>query len=154
MAWEQTAVLVGILSPLVGTPLAMITLYLRAIRDQQASGISMLTRRIQTMESAIHELVRSAADFEREYTTKEEWVRESMYARQRLERLTELATRIQVELENGHGVAAQIGRMAAAMTDVAAACRQMTGVEVESEGSGETTGESCGAFREGGSDER
>ncbi|MBP7935865.1 MAG: hypothetical protein KA354_14565 [Phycisphaerae bacterium] len=154
MAWEQTAVLVSILSPLVGTPLAMIMLYLRAIRDQQASGISMLTRRIQTMESAIHELVRSTADFEREYTTKEEWVRESMYARQRLERLTELVTRIQVELENGHGVAVQIGRMAAAMTDVAAACRQMAGVEAESERSGETTGESCGAFREGGSDER
>jgi len=154
MAWEQTAVLVGVLSPLVGTPLAMITLYLRAIRDQQANGMGELARRIQTMESSIHELVRSTADFEREYTTKEEWVRESMYARQRLERLTELATRIQVELENGNGVAAEIGRMAAAMTDVAGACRRMTETETQPDRSEEEQGESCGAFREGGSDER
>ena len=112
-----------------------------------------LARRIQTMEGSIHELVRSTADFEREYTTKEEWVRESMYARQRLERLTELATRIQVELENGNGVAAEIGRMAAAMTDVAGACRRVTGTETVSARSDEQQGESNGVFREGGSHE-
>lgn len=73
MDWEQTAVLVGILSPLVGTPLAMIALYLRAIRDQQAVGMGELGRRIQTIECSIRELAGSTADFEREYTTKVEW---------------------------------------------------------------------------------
>ena len=119
MSWEQAGALVGILSPLVGVPLLMITLYLRAIREHQASTKAEITQRIQTMEGAIRDLLRSTADFEREYTTKEEWVRESMLARQRLEKLTEGVTRIEVELENGHGVAAEIGRIATAMTEMA-----------------------------------
>jgi hypothetical protein len=128
MNWEQAGVLVGILSPLVGVPLLMITLYLRAIREHQASTKAEITQRIQTMEVAIRDLLRSTVGFEREYTTKEEWVRESMFARQRLEKLTELVTRIEVELENGHGVAAEIGRIATAMTEMV---RRSSGANVE-----------------------
>lgn len=118
MNWEQAGVLVGILSPLVGVPLLMITLYLRAIREHQTNAKAEITQRIQTMEAAIRDLLKSTADFEREYTTKEEWVRESMFARQRLEKLTELVTRIEAELENGHGVAAEMGRIATAITEM------------------------------------
>jgi len=130
MNWEQAGALVGILSPLVGVPLLMITLYLRAIREHQTSTKTEITQRIQTMEAAIRELLKSTADFEREYTTKEEWVRESMFARQRLEKVTEMVTRIEAELENGHGVAAEIGRLAAAMTEMA---RRLPGTNVEGE---------------------
>lgn len=77
-----------------------------------------------------------------------------MHARQRLERLTELATRIQVELENGHGVAAEIGKMAAAMTAVATACRQLAGTEVEPVRPDEGRAAWRGELREGESDER
>ena len=54
---------------------------------------------IQAMESSTRDLLARLADFEREYTTKEEWVRESMLARQQLERLTEMMARIEAELE-------------------------------------------------------
>ena len=118
MSWEQAGVMVGVLSPLVGAPLVVISLYLRAIREHQTSTMAEINHRIQTIEGAIHGLIKSTADFEREYATKEEWVRESMVARQRLEKLTEMITRIQTELENGHGVAAEMGRIAAAMTRV------------------------------------
>jgi len=118
MSWEQAGVLVGVLSPLVGAPLVVISLYLRAIREQQTSTMAEINHRIQTIEVAIHDLIKSTADFEREYATKEEWVRESMVARQRLEKLTEMITRVQTELENGHSVAAEMGRIAAAMTKV------------------------------------
>lgn len=118
MSWEQAGVLVGVLSPLVRAPLVVISLYLRAIREHQTATMSEITHRIQTIEAAIHDVIRSTADFEREYATKEEWVRESMVTRQRLEKLTEMITRIQTELENGHGVAAEMGRIAAAMTRV------------------------------------
>ena len=116
MIWEQAGLVVGVLSPLVGVPLVMITLYLRAIREHQTATMAEINHRIQTIEVAIHELIKSTSDFEREYATKEEWVRESMVTRQRLEKLTEMITRIQTELENGHGVAAEMGRIAAAMT--------------------------------------
>jgi len=119
MSWEQAGLVVGVLSPLVGAPMIVITLYLRAIREHQTATMAEINHRVQTIEAALHDLLKSTADFEREYATKEEWVRESMVARQRLEKLTEMVTRIQTELENGNGVAAQIGRMATAMTEMA-----------------------------------
>ena len=100
MSWEQVAVLVGVLSPLVAVPLMVITLYLRAIREHQTTTMAEMTHRIETMESSIRDLLRSTAEFEREYTTKEEWVRESMIARQGLERLTEMVARIEADLAN------------------------------------------------------
>jgi len=118
MAWQQVGVLVGVLSPLVGIPLMVITVYLRAIRDHQTSTMAELTHRIEAMERSIHDLLRCTADFEREYATKEEWVRESMLARQRLERLTEMVTRIQSDLDNGQGAAAELGRATAAMVEL------------------------------------
>jgi hypothetical protein len=98
MQWEQVGMLVGVLSPLVAVPLMVITLYLRAIREHQTTTMAEMTHRIETMETTIRELLRSTAGFEREYTTKEEWVRESMVARQGLQRLMEMVTRIETEL--------------------------------------------------------
>jgi predicted DNA-binding protein YlxM (UPF0122 family) len=118
MTWDQAALVVGVLSPLVGAPLVVITLYLRAIRELQTSTMAEINHRIQTIETAIHDLLKSTADLDREYATKEEWVRESMVTRQRLDKVTEMITRIEVELENGHCVAAEIGRIATALTQV------------------------------------
>jgi hypothetical protein len=116
--WEQTGLLIGILSPLVGVPLGVITLYLRAIREHQTTSIGEVVRRIETLEHSIGDLLRATAEFDREYATKEEWVRESMLARQRLERLTEMTTRIETELENGKGLAAELSRATAAMVEL------------------------------------
>jgi|GEM_PF-727690 len=119
MEWGQIAVMVGVLSSLLGAPLAAITMYLRTIRDQQSSTMLELANRIERIETSIRDLLQSTSEFEREYATKEEWVRESMLARQRLERLTELVTRIQAELESGQSMAAQLGQAAAAITRLA-----------------------------------
>lgn len=118
MGMSELGILIGVFSPLVGVPLVVITLYLRAIREHQTVSMSEMTHRIETMESAIRELLRATANFEREYATKEEWLRESMLARQRLERLTEAITRIQADLENGQGVAGELGRLTTAMIEV------------------------------------
>ncbi len=101
VTWPMIAALVGVLGPLVGVPLAAITLYLRAIHEHQTAGAAELMHRIENIERSIHELSRSMIDIERDYTTKEEWLRESMHARQQLERLTEMMVRVQAELENG-----------------------------------------------------
>jgi hypothetical protein len=84
------------------------------------------------IEVSIRDLLKSTADLDREFATKEEWVRESMLARQGLERLTQMVTRIQSDLENGQGVAAELGRMTSAIVAMAerfacAKCDSMTG---------------------------
>jgi len=129
MAWKEVALLVSVLSPLVGVPLTMIALYLRAIREHQTVLTAELTHRIEAMETSMRDLLRATTDFEREYTTKEEWVRESMLARQRLERLTELVARIETELENGRGLATQLGRLTAAMTEMVRTWAERDGTE-------------------------
>ena len=111
MSWEQLGVAVGVMSPLVGVPLVMITFYLRTIRDHQTNTLAEMRHRIDTMEAGLRDLLRRTADFDREYATKEEWVRESMLARQRLEHLTELATRIEAELETGQCMASERKRI-------------------------------------------
>ncbi len=126
MGWEQVGVMVGVLSPLVGVPLGMIALYLRAIREQQSITTSEIARRIHTIEASLDHLVRRTAEYDREFATKEEWLRESMLARQRLERLTELVTRIEAELDGERGLAAEIGR---ATTSMIALVRQLAGSE-------------------------
>jgi hypothetical protein len=115
--WGQAGILVGVLSPLAGVPLVMITLYLRAIREHQTNGISQLTQRLHTMEITLRDLLKRMAEFDREYATKEEWVRESMLARQRLEHLTEVVTRIEAELETNQGLAAETQRAAVSLAD-------------------------------------
>lgn len=119
MSWEQIGVVVGALSPLVGVPLVMITLYLRTIRDHQTQSMASVSHRIEIIEISIRDLLRSTADLDREFATKEEWVRESMLARQGLERLTQMVTRIQTELENGQSLAAELGRMTSSILELA-----------------------------------
>ncbi|MCH7592862.1 MAG: hypothetical protein IH989_08800 [Planctomycetes bacterium] len=46
-------------------------------------------------------LGRALADFERDYATKEEWLRECTIARGTLERLKESTVRIETRLESG-----------------------------------------------------
>lgn len=118
MSWEQLTLLVGVLSPLVGIPLMVIGMYLRAIRENQVTTMAGISHRIETMETSIRDLLRSTANLEREYTTKEEWVRESMFARQRLERLTEIVTGIKAELENNQNMATELGKATTTMVEI------------------------------------
>lgn len=121
MDWSTAAVLVGIFSPLVGVPLTAITLYLRAIREHQTTGAAELVHRIERIEQSIRELSRSLTEVERDYTTKEEWLRESMHARQQLERLTEMLVKVQAELEDGRGLAAELAQATGAIVEIARA---------------------------------
>ncbi len=121
MDWGSVAVLVGVLSPLVGVPLTAITLYLRAIREHQTTGSAELMHRIEKVEESIRELSRSMTDIERDYTTKEEWLRESIHARQQLERLTEVMVKVQTELEDppwAGRLAAELVRATGAIVDM------------------------------------
>ena len=106
--WLVVASVVAVVAPLVGVPLGVITLYLRNIRDQQSSKHSEMLQRIQMLEESIQGMTRMVNAFERDYTTKEEWLRESMHARRQLERLTEMVGKLQVSVEHTGDLAAAV----------------------------------------------
>lgn len=98
---ESAGTLLTILTPLVAVPLTVITFYLRSLREHQLSWHADLIRRVESIEMSMAELRRALADFERDYTTKEEWLRESTIARGTLERLKESTIRMEARLQSG-----------------------------------------------------
>jgi len=108
--WLPMATMLAALAPLVGVPLGVITLYLRSIRDQQSARHGELVQRMGTMERSLREVGRAVSVLERNYTTKEEWLRESMHARRQLERLTEMVARLEAGIEHSSDLAARFAR--------------------------------------------
>lgn len=111
----------AVLSPLVGVPLTAITLYLRAIHEHQTAGAAAVMHRIENVEQSIRDLSRGLKEIERDYTTREEWLRESMHARQQLERLTEMTAKVQTQIEDHGAMAAELARACRAIADAAGA---------------------------------
>ena len=134
--WQTMGMLLAALGPLTGVPLTMVAFYLRGLREQQQQRNQETARRVEVVEDDLRAVRVSLGQFERDYTRKEEWLRESMHARQQLERLTEMMARIESQLENSNGLAGQIGRAVAAMVDLsrelAAAAESRGQVDVES----------------------
>ena len=95
---ESVCPLLAVLAPLVAVPLTVIMFYLRSLREHQVSWRAELVRRVESIEGAITEIRKSLGGFEREYTTKEEWLRECMHARRMLEQLTETTIRIETAM--------------------------------------------------------
>jgi len=98
--WENAAGMLAVLTPLVAVPLMVITFYLRSLREAQSATRSETTRRIDGLESALETLRRQVMQFERDYTTKEEWIRETMLSRRNVERLGETMVRLETEMEH------------------------------------------------------
>jgi hypothetical protein len=114
--WETVAAVTAIVAPLVGVPLTVILFYLRGTREQQAARFADLTRRADVLEASARRLAEDHAAMQRDYATKEEWLRESMWSRGRIEHLGALAARMEMALERvsesraaGEGFAAAAG---------------------------------------------
>ena len=108
-SWECGSTTVAVLAPLVAVPLAAITFYLRSLREYQVIRHAELVRRFELVESVTSELHRLVAAFERDYTTKEEWLRECMYARGRGERIADAVARLEARVEARERWAAENG---------------------------------------------
>ena len=96
---ELAALLLGILTPLVAVPLTVITFYLRSIREQEQSWHADFQRRLDAIEVSLGTMQDRVCDFERDFTTKEEWLRECMLARRALERLSTAGIRAETVLK-------------------------------------------------------
>jgi hypothetical protein len=88
-SWESSQLVLAVLAPLVGVPLGVITFYLRSLYEHQMNRHAELVRRFELVERRTGELSRNVSGFALEFTTKEEWLRECMYTRGRIERLVE-----------------------------------------------------------------
>lgn len=108
--WQFVALLAGTASALVGAPLTAILFYLRAIRDDQRIRQQYLDTRLETLAADLRRVESAIDHIEKNYTTREDWSRETMLARQQLERLSEWMAKIDAGLEQSHGLATQFVR--------------------------------------------
>ena len=97
---ESAGTFLAVLTPLLAVPLTVIVFYLRSLREHQTAWHADSVSRVASMDSAVADIRRLVAEFERDYTTKEEWLRECMHARRTLEQLTQTTIRIETLLEN------------------------------------------------------
>ena len=96
---ESAGLLLSVLTPLVAVPLTLITFYLRSVREHQMTLHTELERRMAGCEASAEAVRRALTDVEREYTTKEEWLRECLQTRRVLEQLTATSIRIETLLQ-------------------------------------------------------
>ena len=97
--WETAAAALAILTPLVAVPLTVITFYLKGLREQQAGRYADLAQRVEVLGATMRQLGEEVSGVQRNYTTKEEWLREGMWARGRIEKLRASMTRVETELD-------------------------------------------------------
>ena len=122
-SWEYLGGLLAVLTPLVGIPLTAITFYLRALREQHTGKLSELVQRADRLDELADTLNRRINEVERDCTTKEEWIRESMLARGERQWLTEAVVGLQAETQAADGGLA--GRIDRATRATLAASEQL-----------------------------
>jgi len=96
--WEHAAILLAVLAPLAGVPLTVIVFYLKGLSEQQRSRSADFAARLAVLDSAVERLRAAVCALRRDYATKEEWLRECMWARGQVERMSGMLIRVEVEL--------------------------------------------------------
>jgi len=104
------ATLLAVLAPMLGLPLGIMSFYLRGLRDEQTRRAAHTDRCVQRTQAEVDRLSHGLHAIARTYTTKEEWLRESMLARRRLETLMETTARIEATVSQSNALAAQLAR--------------------------------------------
>ncbi len=89
--------LVAILASIVAIPLGVITFYLRALRDHLLAASRDSTQRIEQVDKSVRRVESRINDIERDYTVKEDWLRESMLARRNIQQLIEACARLDAQ---------------------------------------------------------
>lgn len=96
---ENIAALAAVVGTLVGAPLTVMILYLKAIRDQQSTRVADCLRRADDLDADLRRLADDLGDVRRDAATKEEWIRENMWMRGQLERLAAALARCELDRE-------------------------------------------------------
>lgn len=97
--WPTAASVVAVVAPLVGVPLTVVILHLKALREHHVARQEDLRRRLEALDESMGAVRQALAEVQRDYTTKEEWLRETMAGRHHLERLLAAVTRLETEID-------------------------------------------------------
>jgi len=89
--------LLAILAPLLGVPLTVIIFYLRSLRDQQQQQLAEMGRRADVLDETVRRATNRLGEIERDYTNKEEWLREAMWSRDRIEKMSTSLAALQAD---------------------------------------------------------
>ena len=92
--WGTAGAIAVVLAPLAAVPLTVVTFHLRALGEQHRARQEEIARRVEALESSVASLRQDLAETQRDYTGKEEWLRESLAGRRQLERLSEALARL------------------------------------------------------------
>ncbi len=100
--WEAAGTFAAVIVPLVSVPLTVLTFYLRSLRESQDARISEVRERLQASEQRLADCREGLCDIQRNYVTKEDWLRELLAVRRRLEALSDAVARCRT-LAESHG---------------------------------------------------
>ena len=94
---EYLAATLAVLTPLIGVPLTVILFYLKGLREQGRDRHGALVRRMDLLEAALGHARLQLTALQRDQTTKEEWLRETMWTRNRIEQLSAWVNRAEAQ---------------------------------------------------------
>jgi len=105
VTWSQLFVLIGAMTGIVGAPLTVLILMVKTLRLDVRSEIAEAHEHAASLERRIGHV-------ERDYTTKEEWLREAAMNRQQLDRIEKEMIRQNTMRETESGLAAHLAAIA------------------------------------------
>jgi len=108
--WQRAATVLAVLTPLVGVPVTVFTFYLKGLRAQQRSRGAELGERLAILDAGVERLREEISALRRDCALKEDWLRESLWARRQIERMSTALTRAQAQLEGAATAAAVADR--------------------------------------------
>lgn len=109
--WQVIIGLIAVVTSVVGLPLSVLVYFIRHTRRQESQSVAQAHRRLDQYESAVRRLWETVADIRRDGVTKEEWVRESMWFRARLDEMRSVLNKLEAVDEYIGGLAVSTARM-------------------------------------------
>lgn len=93
--WQMAAGIVAVVTSVVGLPLGVLVFFIRHTRRQESEHLAQAHRRLDQLDVAVRRLWAQSADLRRDGVTKEEWVRESMWCRGKVETIQAVLVRLE-----------------------------------------------------------
>lgn len=103
--------MVALVTSVVGLPLGVLLFFIRYTRRSEAECLTQAHRRLDQVESGLRRLWEEAANVRRDGVTKEEWVRESMWIRNRTDAMNQALVRLESYSEQAATLSVTAGRI-------------------------------------------
>ena len=103
--------MVALVTSVVGLPLGVLLFFIRYTRRSEAEVLTQAHRRLDQVEAGLRRLWEEAANVRRDGVTKEEWVREGMWIRNRTETMNQALVRLESYSEQAATLSVTAGRI-------------------------------------------